>query len=442
MEKRGTVREGSMVMKQRVVFSMLVWLFAVSCVSADTIWDYEAVGSDGNGSHQLVNAPAYDAGENLIQANKVTVEGVTLAGMNELWNSSSQYVLCLQDDTYDRGGIEVWAGNFGWYQPPVTWRPAQYAPFTAGDRVRVTGFLGDHSGKVFINDRHGNDLDVCFTVQVIGHPGLPDPELIPSISNCNYFDQTRNDGGERYQTRFAMLNGVNITDGTWANNSTLTIADATGSTALYLAPMGDFSGSAPTGKISIIGIFDQEDNGSGNPVQYHGNYRMILKNSSDVAVTLDACREVRDRADGEQIALADKTVSRAYSGYFYVQDADRSGGLRVISNHPVTAGDVVSLMGTITATGDEKALTAKYIAKSRDAAKPLLVTGKTLRGQSGLDVFGLLVRCVGHIGNDLGAGLFELIDENGQVIQLNSNGYTVPATGTLVAVTAVASGNS
>jgi hypothetical protein len=272
---------------------------------------------------------------------------------------------------------------------------------------------------------------------------MPDPELIPSISNCNYFDQTRNDGGERYQTRWTMLHGIQITEGVWGNNKTLTISDVTGSTSLFLPAMGDFNGSAqPTGKISIVGIFDQEDTGAGNPVQYHGNYRMIVKKYSDIAISLNACREVRNQNDGNQVALANKLVSKAYAGYFYIQDVDRAGGIKVVSDHPVTPGDVIGIIGTVLTVDDEKVLSAKYIAKSRNAAKPLLVNSKTLRGESGLDVLGLLVRCFGRISSDLGNGLYEFIDDNGETIRLNSNGYTVPDQGTFVTVTAVASGNS
>lgn len=429
--------------KVRPTALLLCALLATSARAADTIWDYEAVKPDGNGSHALVNAPAYDEYENVIEANKVTIEGVALAGMDDLWSSAMMYALFAQDDASERGGMEIWAGNFGWYQPPVVWRPAQYVPFAAGDRVRVRGFLGNHNGKVFINDRHQNDLDVCFTVEVIGHPGLPAPELIPSIANCNYFDQTRNDGGERYQTRWTILHGVEITSGTWANNQTLTITDATGATKLFLPPMGNFTGSQqPTGKISIVGIYDQEDPGSGSPPQYHGNYRMILKNTGDVAVALDACREVRDRTNGEQVALANKIVSRAYAGYFFIQDADRKGGVRVVTDHLVTPGDSIGIVGTVSTQGDEKVLTAKYVAKGLSSARPLMVNARALRGETGLDVFGLLVKCTGRIGNNLGGGVFELIDENNEAIRLNSNGYAVPSQGTFVAVTAVASGDS
>ena len=429
---------------RRVLVVAVAVAMCASVCAADSIWDYEAVKADGNGCHPLVNAPAYGSDENVIPTNKVTVQGIALAGMNDLWSADgggAQYAVFIQDGTADRGGMEIWAGSYWW--PTGGWRPAQYASVSAGDLVQVTGFLQDHSGKVFINDRHGTDLDVCPVVQIIGHPGVPDPELIPSLSNCNYFDQTRNDGGERYQTRLAMLHGVQATGGSWANNGTITISDATGAGALYIPPMVSLTGSGqPTGKFSVVGIYDQEDGGSGTPTQYHGNYRMILRSTSDIAISLDACRDVRGRTDGEQVALARKTVSRVYNGSFFVQDPDRSGGVEVVSDHPVTPGDVVSIMGTVSARGGQNVLVAKYVAKSRNGAGPLFVNGRALRGASGLDVFGLLVKCSGRIGDSLGNGLYQFTADDGSAITLNSNGYAVPAQNTLVTVTAVASGNS
>lgn len=420
----------------RVLLAILICLSATSFVVAETIWDYEAVNADGTGSYPLVSASDYDGSGNPILSNKVTIQGIALAGMNDLWSAGAygQYVLLVQDDTSDRGGMEIWAGSYWW---ATGWRPTQYAAFGAGDRVQVTGFLQDHNGKVFINDDHGTNLNYIPVVTVLGHPGLPDPELIPSIASCNYFDQTRNDGGERYQTRLAMLHGVQIDSGTWASGQALTISDATGTGTLYIPPMVSVTGAAPTGKISIVGIYDQEQTSATNL-----GYRMILRNTSDVAIALDACREVRSRTSGDKVALAKKTVSRAYSGYFFIQDADRSGGVKVVSNHPVTSGDVVSIMGTVSTEDGENVLTATYVVKSRNGAGPLYVNGQTLSGQTGLDVFGMLIRCVGHIGSSLGNGLYQFTTDNNAVITLNSNGYAVPAQGSLVTVTAVASGNS
>jgi hypothetical protein len=403
---------------------------------ADTIWDYEAVNADGTGSHPLVDAAPGPG-------NRVTIEGVALAGVNDLWVAddpySGQYTICVQDDTNPRGGMQVWAGCW-WYDQ---WRPAQYVDFVAGDRVRVNGLLGNHAGKVFINDRHTDDPNVIFTVEVIGHPGMPDPELIGSVANCNYFDQTRADGGERYQTRWTMLHGVQITGGTWANDGTLTIADATGSVALYLPPAANVaSHPQPTGKLNLVGIFDQEDAGEGTPVVYHQNYRIMVKSYDDIAAALDACREVRQRSDGDRVALANKVVSRTYPGYFYVQDADRTGGVRIISDRAVSPGDVVSIQGLVSTVSGEKVITPRYISPGANVPRPVLVNSAALHGETGLDVFGLLVRAVGVIGADLGGGICEFADDAGKVIRLDTNGVPIPAQGTRVSVTGVASGDS
>ncbi len=277
-----------MIKLGRVLVWALACLAATCLCAADTIWDYEAVNAYGLGSHPLVDAAP-------TSGNRVTVEGVALAGMNDLWNAESptsgQYVMFVQDDASARGGMEIWSGCF-WFDD---WRPAQYVSFSAGDKVRINGLLGNHAGKVFINDRHTDDPSVIFSVEVIGHPGMPDPELIPAVANCNYFDQTRADGGERYQTRWTMLHGVQITGGAWTNNGTLTIADATGSVAMYLPPAANVAANPqPAGKLNLVGIFDQEDAGSGTPVAYRQNYRLIVKSYDDIAAALDACRDVRD----------------------------------------------------------------------------------------------------------------------------------------------------
>lgn len=416
-------------------------LMVVMPTAADTLWDYQAINADGTGSHPMVNAPAVDSNEEIIESNKVTVEGVALSGMNDLWSGSVMYALFIQDETSDRGGMEIWAGSFWW--PSGGWMPEQYAPFNAGDRVRVTGFLGNHKGKVLINDRHTNSLGICPVVEKIGHPGLPNPELIPSLADCNHFDVSRKNGGERYQTRFTMLHGVEITAGQWTGNSSITISDATGNGTLYIPPMVNLSGRPmPMGKFSVVGIYDQEDDGSGTPTVYHNEYRMILRNAADIAASLTACREVRSRSVGDQIALANKIVSRIYDGKFFVQDVDRAGGVEVISDRLVTVGDVVSIMGSVVLSDGSKAISAKYVASSRNSAAPVLVNGKTLRGQGGLDVFGLLVRCVGRIGNNLGGSLYQFTTDDGGSITLNSGGYNVPAAGAQVTVTAVASGSA
>ena len=406
----------------------LVLVFAVIAAApvalADTIWDYQAVNPDGTGSHPLVGADP-------VPENRVTVEGVALAGVDEILNPADMYTIFIQDDTSRRGGIQVWSGRF--YQAPQ-WRPAEYVDFRAGDRVRVTGLLANHNGKVFINDRHSGSPQTRFTVTVLGHAGLPDPELIPSVGNCNFFDPARRDGGERYQTRLVMLHGVQVGEGPWANNSLLTISDSTGSVGLLLSRMGDFSGKPkPQGPVSVVGIMDQED----NALPFHHSYRVWVKKHADVAIALGSCREVQALPVGENVALAGKVVSRVFDGYFYIQDEGRSGGVRVVSGREVTAGDVVSVLGPVVEQDGEKAVAARYIAFGKSRAVPLGVGGGLARLSGALAPDGLLVRVPGTAGAPGGSG-FTLVEDSGHSIAVRLAGGEAPVPGARVAVTGVA----
>ena len=201
-----------------IVFAMALFLGCASGATAgDSMWELEAVNATGLGTHPKVNA-------DLDPANLVVVEGIALAGSTEILDPNGvtiwvhQYTGFIQQENSDRGGIQFWAGSW-FYGDPMwyTYRASDYIDFAAGDRLRVTGYLQDAGrGKVVINHRHSPDPDLVFKVEVIGHPGLPDPVLIPSVSDCNYFDQARSGGGERYQTRYAMLHDVEKTAGTWA----------------------------------------------------------------------------------------------------------------------------------------------------------------------------------------------------------------------------------
>ena len=154
--------------------------------AADTMWELQAVNADGTGSHPKIGAAPEEA-------NKVVVEGISLASTGEIDMPDSEgfawFSLWLQADA-PRGGIQVWSGP---------WNIAAWQDLSvqAGDRVRVEGWVADHNGKVFINDRHS--VPVMWNMEVLSHGAMPEPELIPSIADCNFFDPTREAGGERYQ---------------------------------------------------------------------------------------------------------------------------------------------------------------------------------------------------------------------------------------------------
>ena len=422
------------------LIALVLALFLITCSCfADTIWDYEAVNSIGFGIHPKVNADPNNP------SNAVTIEGIAIGGSHEILNPGPPaamgiaYTLFIQDDTSDRGGIQVWAGS--WFYGDPMWtelRQTDYVDVQPGDKVRVTGFLADAGrGKVVINHRHSNSPNLVFHVEVLGHPGMPDPVLIPSVSACNYFDETRAGGGEFYQTRWVMLHGVEVGPGSWANNSLLTVSDSTGSVGMLLSARGDFTGNPrPETKIAVVGIFDQEDTTS----PYTEGYRIWVKKQADVARALSYCREVRSCTSGDMAALVRKVVSRVYPGFFYAQDESRTGGVRVTSERVVSAGDRVCLHGQVYDTGAEKALASRYVIinGSGQPPKPLGVTSRELWGNNGLDVYGLLIRCVCVVGEYLGDGIYTLTDDAGKTIRAETYGFDLPQPGTRVAVNAVA----
>ncbi|MEN6519678.1 MAG: hypothetical protein ABFD46_00795 [Armatimonadota bacterium] len=429
-------------MKKSAVQSIIVALIVAvsgSICMADSLWDYEAVDSTGFGTHPAISYPETDP------ASKIVVEGVALAGSNEILDPALQYTVFIQDDTSDRGGIQAWSGKF--LYGDTMWaqlRTTDYIDFAAGDRLRITGLLADMGrGKVVINNRgHGGAPYLIWHVDVIGHAGLPDPELIPTVANCNYFDSMRADGGERYQTRYTMLHGVQISGGAWGSGNLLTINDGTGSVGMYLSAQGDFSShSQPNGKLNVVGIFDQEDD---NVSPYTDGYRIWVKRFSDIAIALSGCREVSSRRTGERVALVNKVVSRVYDGCFFIQDPERAGGVRIISNRTFNPGDVVCVQGLVDSVNDENGISPTYLSLntnaqiSTDAPKPVFVTSPTLWGERGLDVNGLLVRVFVKVGIDQGNGTYSLTDDDSKTVYVKTNGVEMPAPGTNAIITAIA----
>jgi len=253
------------------IFAVFWVLFAAALAPGETAWELEAVDPNGLGTYWKVDAGPDDPNDPN-DPYRVLVEGVALNTTGEYLpltgSAFNMYTIFLQDDT---GGIQVWAGS-AWY-PSWPVYPVVYA----GQRVRVEGWVANHNGKVFINDRHSAAL--AFDVTGLDFVGMPEPLLIPAIEDCNYFDPSRAGGGELYQTRWCRINDVQIVSGTWGNNETLIIDDGTGQLQMKLSRMGDFDYSeVPSGSFDVVGVFDQED----PDPPYHDNYRIWVKRFSDI----------------------------------------------------------------------------------------------------------------------------------------------------------------
>ena len=267
----------------------------------DNIWELQSVDADGVGNHPKVFAS--QTPENLC-----VVEGISLASTGELDNPDGGglewYSIWVQSEEA-KGGIQCFSGP---WNKNLFW--STYPDVQAGDRVRVTGWAAAYNGKTFINDRHSR---MMWSVEILSSGEMPEPEIIPSVADCNYFDQTRSGGGERWQTRWVKLKGVEIQSGIWAAGEELEISDGTGSVLMKLAEPGDFGGfTAPTGKFDVLGLFDQEDETS----PYYDHYRIWIKNFVHITPQLTIQR-------GAQAGYLDlKWETKAGMTYTLMRSAD------------------------------------------------------------------------------------------------------------------------
>jgi len=250
---------------------LAVAVMVTPAAGLDEIWDLEAVNANGEGVHH-----------DLSTTDPVTFEGIVLNDPEDMLDTSLMWQVFVQAlptnaPPYDKGGIALWAGSFF---------PGTYPPYAGsldpGDKVKVTGYLMTHNGKTNVNNRHGG-VDQ-FEIEYLSHPGLPDPQVIPSIADCNYFDTTDSDGdgrmdratgGERWQGQWSRLEGVRLVDPAagWVNGTAVPITDASGEALdMFCGDMGNFDTTTPPkGKFNLTAIFDQEDT-TGTP--YHAGYRM------------------------------------------------------------------------------------------------------------------------------------------------------------------------
>ena len=71
--------------------------------------------------------------------------------------------------------------------------------------------------------------------------------------------------------------------------------------------------------------------------------------------------QAKNLDDGTQITLKGTVVSAAFNGFFYVQDVNRTGGMRVDSTVSVNVGNSVNITGTIETVDGERRLNASSV---------------------------------------------------------------------------------
>ena len=79
------------------------------------------------------------------------------------------------------------------------------------------------------------------------------------------------------------------------------------------------------------------------------------------AVASVAAAKALPDSDSVLISISGAVATGRFAGSFYIEDGDRSSGMRVISPAPVSEGDVVVVTGTLRVTAGEREILARDV---------------------------------------------------------------------------------
>lgn len=153
---------------------------------------------------------------------------------------------------------------------------------------------------------------------------------------------------------------------------------------------------------------------------------------SDGSGTIGAAKKM---ATGSHVALTGKIVSAVFDDCFFIQEPDRSAGIRCMGSIPagVGMGDMVDVSATLSAENGEKILSSVAIENAGQSANininPMLLNTRALFG-AGLDARGLLVRLAGRVVRT-GPGYFILYDGQNIFSSRQAVGIEVRTTGSI-----------
>jgi hypothetical protein len=274
----------------RFVLTVIILFSAIG--SADTHMHLQGVDENGDGNHP-----------DLFTNNKVTIEGIILNKPEYMVELNTEWQIYIQGEGTDHAGTAVYMRKNNWsgdYYSQQMWEsellrvshdPNGNYEFQPGDRVRVTGLLMFHNGKTNINEKHSTSPLADFTINLIDPgAGLPQPEVITlntivTEPNVPIFDNTRAIGCEKYQSMLVRINDVTILGSNWGPGQIMEIQDVSGLRFNLILGKGEgFSKyPKPTGRVDVIGIFDQEstDYTKGYRIwvmNYDGNGRVLTDN--------------------------------------------------------------------------------------------------------------------------------------------------------------------
>lgn len=198
---------------------------------------------------------------------------------------------------------------------------------------------------------------------------------------------------------------------------------------------------------------------SGFGLLFYSNYLNYVHSTSFVTLEEQAVQAIDKVSDAKQlpagslIALSGKLVSGLFTGFFYVQEPDRTSGLKVLSSIKPTVGSSVDVVGTISVVDGERQLNASsvssaYTSYSDSSLKPLGIRGDLLGGASignqvpgitggrGLNNIGLLCTTWGKVSSTVSDG-FYIEPRQAVSVKVFSGSLTKPSVGQYIVITGI-----
>lgn len=163
--------------------------------------------------------------------------------------------------------------------------------------------------------------------------------------------------------------------------------------------------------------------------------------------------EVKSLPAGTIVSLDSKVVTGAFTGYFYVEDEDRSNGIKVISTVAVSIGQLINITGAVSVSDGQTTINTNVMAVmgiASDPPKPLGIRGDWLGGAAlnsntpgvsggiGANNIGLLVSTWGNV-TTTSTNYFTIECKPGISVKVMCGTLTKPAVGKIVGVTGICS---
>ena len=135
----------------------------------------------------------------------------------------------------------------------------------------------------------------------------------------------------------------------WLDDDTLLATDTTAPYGTVLDTVGE---GVADGVHTIEAIAFEGDSVQNTNAAFR---TIIVNNTHTVYATINDARALPDES---AVALEGKIVSAVFDGFFYILQSSRIQGIRIVSDVPVSEGNLVTVLGTLRTVDGERRIEA------------------------------------------------------------------------------------